>query len=71
MCCRSGGKGSEERLSSSSVVVETGKTLMLVLYLPYLVLDATLDLCAASISMWQLVQSDPVIFVMEEKAGCR
>jgi hypothetical protein len=42
---------------------------MFALYLPYLVLDAALDLCAASVSMWQLLQREPVVFVMEEQAG--
>ena len=41
---------------------------MLMFYLPYLVFDATLDFCAANVSMWQLMQCDPIIFVMDERA---
>ena len=41
---------------------------MLVFYLPYLVVDAALDLCAAAASMWELIQREPVLVVMEEKA---
>ena len=41
---------------------------MLVFFLPYLVFDAALDLCAATASMWQLIQREPVLVVMEEKA---
>ena len=44
---------------------------MLAFYLPYLVFDAALDLCAASVSMWQLMGREPVVCVMEEKALAR
>lgn len=42
---------------------------MLALYLPYLVFDAALEMCAANVSFWQLIGREPIVFVMEEKAG--
>ena len=42
---------------------------MLAFYLPYLLFDAACELCAASVSMWQLMQHEPVVYVMKEKAG--
>ena len=44
---------------------------MLAFYLPYLLFDAAFELCAANVSMWQLMQREPVVFVMQEKAGAR
>jgi hypothetical protein len=45
------------------------RLVMLAFYLPFLVLDAAFDLCAANVSMWQLLQREPVVVVMETKAG--
>ena len=42
---------------------------MLAFYLPFLVFDAALDLCAANFSLWQLMQRAPVIFVMDQKSA--
>ncbi len=44
---------------------------MLAFYLPYLVFDAALELCGAGVGLWQLLQREPVVFVMEDKAGRR
>jgi hypothetical protein len=44
---------------------------MLAFYLPFLVFDVALDLCAANFSLWQLMQREPVMSVMEEKSAIR
>jgi hypothetical protein len=44
---------------------------MLARYLPFLVFDAALDHGAANFSLWQLMQREPVIFVMDEKSAIR
>jgi hypothetical protein len=41
---------------------------MLFLYMPYLVFDAMLEVCAASVATWQLAKSgEPVIILMDEE----
>lgn len=44
---------------------------MLAFYLPFLVFDAALDLCAANLSLWQLMQREPVMSAMDEKSAIR
>ena len=44
---------------------------MLAFYLPFLAFDAALELCRASVSMWQPLERQPVVFVMEDKAACQ
>jgi hypothetical protein len=40
---------------------------MLYLYLPFLVFEGMFEVCAASIAMWQLAKSEPVVIIMEEE----
>ena len=40
---------------------------MFAFYLPFLAFDAVLELCGAGVSMWQLLQREPVVFIMEGK----
>jgi len=41
---------------------------MMLFYFPYLAFDGVLELCAASLSAWELSNSEPINLIWEEKA---
>jgi len=49
---------------------------MLPVYVPALIADAMLELCFASLSVWQLMSGDPIVVIMADELipspeGCR